>query len=251
MTPFPTLDAEAPTHRVHPLRLGTVDVPESAVHGGAGPEPYTVPLLALLVLTPSGRPVLVDNGFDADVIPRIPTGHTLEPDALERALAGHGFGIADVEVVVNTHLHADHAGMNKVFTNARIHVQAEEYAYAQDPPEGHGYAYRPRSAFHGIEPGRFDLASGHVELEPGLWLLHTPGHTPGHQAVAVHTRSGWLIFTGDACDDQAVWEGRATPGIVDDAPEFAASLAAMRSCGAEPIFPHDLAWSERHLRAAY
>lgn len=251
MNPFPTLGSDTDVHAVYPLVLGTVDVPRRVVHAGESDDFWTVPLIATLIVTPSGEPILVDNGFDADVIPRIPTPHALTPGALAGALGDHGLGYADVRTVVNTHLHADHAGMNKAFDRAEIYIQESEYAYATAATGVDSHGYRPRSAFSEVPQERFRFVTGHHELRPGLWLLHTPGHTPGHHAVAVHSAAGWLLLTGDACDDRPIWDGAARPGIVRDEGQFDASLAAMRDSGCVPLFPHDLAFTRDELRPAY
>lgn len=245
------LDRDAPVNRVYPLNLGTVDVPRSVVHSGTDEIGWTVPLIAYLILQPDGGPILVDNGFDVDVIPRIPTVHTLRPEALAESLAVHGLGFADFRTVVNTHLHADHAGMNKAFDGAEIVVQRAEYAYATSATGEASHGYRPRSAFSDVPESRFRLVDGDIELAPGIMLVHTPGHTPGHQAVAVRVQDGWVMLTGDACDDEQIWSGRQLPGIVENPDAFRASLARMHQSGAIPLWPHDLEFSRLRMLAEY
>jgi glyoxylase-like metal-dependent hydrolase (beta-lactamase superfamily II) len=238
-------------NQLHPLRLGTVDVSRSVVHAGMPSDPWTVPLIAFLAIAPDGTPILIDNGFDADVMPRIPTRHTLVPDALRNALRKHGFEYEDVTTVINSHLHADHAGMNKVFTEAEIVVQTTELRFARTAVGDESHAYRPRSAFSEVPPDRFRFVDGDAEISPGIVIVHTPGHTPGHQAVAVHTSSGWTLLTGDACDDQDIWEGRQRPGIVKDSAAFNASLTRMRSLDCIPLWPHDLRFSQDDMETSY
>jgi N-acyl homoserine lactone hydrolase len=248
---FPNLPDDSPELSLYPIPLGSLDIPERQLHEGGADTPVTVPLMTALVMRPDGRAALIDNGLDDDVLPRLKFRHAIPADALKTGLAAHGLSFDDVDVVINTHLHCDHAGMNRVFTRARIVVQRAEYAFAHDAPEGHSYAYRPRSSYWGIPVERFDLVVGHREVFPGLHVVHTPGHTPGHQSVAVNTKSGWLIYTGDACDDSAIWERRQYPGIVFDRAEFDASLKALRNSGCTPVFPHDPEFNATRLAAAY
>jgi glyoxylase-like metal-dependent hydrolase (beta-lactamase superfamily II) len=248
---FPDLPDGAPELSLYPIHLGSLDVPERQLREGGADTPVTVPLMAALVKRPDGRAALIDNGMDDDVLTRLKVRHAIPAGALKTGLAMHDLNFDDIDVVINTHLHCDHAGMNKVFTRARIVAQRAEYAFAHDAPGDHAYAYRPRSSYWDIPADRFDLVAGHCEVFPGLHVVHTPGHTPGHQSVAVNTKSGWLIYTGDACDDTAIWERRHYPGILFDRAEFDASLEALRSSGCTPVFPHDPEFNAMRLAPVY
>jgi N-acyl homoserine lactone hydrolase len=124
--------------------------------------------------------VLVDTGM-IDVRPEVedmsPTPH---PENIPR----------DVVCVINTHLHFDHCGGNRLFPGVPIHVQARELADA-------------RSLVYTIpEWVDFDGATyveheGEAEPLPGIRLLPAPGHSDGHQVVVVDTGDGPVVLGGD------------------------------------------------------
>ena len=136
--------------------------------------------------------VLVDTGL-IDSRPEIedmsPTPH---PERIPR----------DVACVINTHLHFDHCGGNRLFPGVPIHVQARELADARSLD---GYTIRDWVDFDGATYVEHD---GEVELLPGIRLLPAPGHSDGHQAVVVETEAGTNVIGGDV----GVWFGELESG---------------------------------------
>ena len=126
---------------------------------------------------------------------------------LEDALAALGHVPADVRLVINTHLHFDHAGGNTfvdgagrvapTFPNARYVVQAGEYHYATHTNERTAASYFARNFVPVREAGRLDLVDGERELAPGIRLLPTPGHVPHHQSVLLESDGEQALFAGD------------------------------------------------------
>ena len=53
----------------------------------------------------------------------------------------------------------------------------------------------------------YELVDGEIEVAPGLRLIPTPGHTPGHQSLAVATSEGTVVFAGQAVRSSAEWGG--------------------------------------------
>ena len=94
-------------------------------------------------------------------------------------------------VVINTHLHFDHCGGNRLFPGLPIHVQARELedARAQDD-----YTIREWVDFPGATYAEHD---GRRRSCPGVRLLPAPGHTAGHQIVVVETDEGPVVLGGD------------------------------------------------------
>jgi len=90
------------------------------------------------------------------------------------ALASIGARVTDIDVIANCHLHADHAGGNHHFPNVRVVVQRAELEAARQPdftfPE---YTF----AYPGVQ---VDEVEGETNVAPGMRLVPTPGHTPGH-----------------------------------------------------------------------
>lgn len=164
----------------------------------------------LLVEAP-GELVLVDNGAGNKEADRFRDIYGLEnegsPTRLEDALRQAGQSPDDVTIVVNTHLHFDHAGGNTyrdeagevrlAFPRARYVVQRGEWEYSRQRNERIQASYLK----HNIEPversGRFEFVEGELEVLPGLRLLPTPGHTPHHQSVLLESEGERACFLAD------------------------------------------------------
>jgi glyoxylase-like metal-dependent hydrolase (beta-lactamase superfamily II) len=136
-----------------------------------------------------------------------PASHPTAPDRLHAAIAAAGFSPGDVSVVVNTHLHFDHAGGNTVrdgegevrlaFPRARYVVQRGEWDYAHATNERTRASYIPANYDPVQAAGRFDLLPGPAEVVPGISTLLTPGHTPFHQSVLIRSGGETACFVGD------------------------------------------------------
>jgi N-acyl homoserine lactone hydrolase len=99
--------------------------------------------------------------------------------------------VSRVAVVVNTHLHFDHCGGNRLFPGMPIHVQARELEDARTQDD---YTIREWVDFRGATYAEHD---GEVEILPGVRLVPAPGHTAGHQIVVVETEEGRIVLGGD------------------------------------------------------
>lgn len=114
------------------------------------------------------------------------------------ALASVGAKVGSIDVIANCHLHADHAGGNYHFPNVPVLVQRVELEAARQPD----YTF-PQYAFD--YPGaRLQVIDGEVEVAPGLRLVPTPGHTPGHQSLLIDTDAGRWLLAGQAAN--TTWE---------------------------------------------
>ncbi len=129
------------------------------------------------------------------------------PTQLESALAGAGFSAADVELVVNSHLHFDHAGGNTrrgedggtmlSFPNARYVARRGEWEWAHHTNERTAASYFAHNYDPVMAAGRLDLVDDDRELLPGLSLRWTPGHTPHHQGILVESAGQRLFYLAD------------------------------------------------------
>ncbi|HEX7123126.1 MAG TPA: MBL fold metallo-hydrolase, partial [Gemmatimonadaceae bacterium] len=118
-----------------------------------------------------------------------PNGRTM----LEAALASLGYTTDDVSLMIDTHLHFDHAGGNTwidadrvvrpTFARARYVVQEGELDWATHTNERTAASYFPRNWEPVREAGQLELVRGETEICPGIRLIPTPGHTPHHQSV--------------------------------------------------------------------
>jgi glyoxylase-like metal-dependent hydrolase (beta-lactamase superfamily II) len=133
--------------------------------------------------------------------------------ALEDAIAAAGHRLSDVALVINTHLHFDHAGgdtyvdaagmVRASFPKARYVVQKGEHHWATHTNERTGASYFDRNWEPIREAGRFDLIEGEREIVPGISVIMTPGHVPFHQSVLVDGGSEIACFLGDVCPTSA------------------------------------------------
>jgi glyoxylase-like metal-dependent hydrolase (beta-lactamase superfamily II) len=164
----------------------------------------------LLVETP-GALVLIDNGAGNKEDEKFRDIYGLEnagsPTQLEDALRAAGFAPDEVDVVVDTHLHFDHAGGNTLrdadgavklsFPRAKYYVQKGEWEYAHWDNERIRASYLPDNFDPVMQAGRFELVEGEREIVPGVSVLPTPGHTPHHQSVLVRSAGETACFLGD------------------------------------------------------
>lgn len=129
---------------------------------------------------------------------------------LEAALAQLGHAPADVSIVINTHLHFDHAGGNTyvneagavlpAFPRARYLVQRGELHYATHTNERTAASYFAPNWAPLEASGQLHLLDGDTEVLPGVRVVASPGHVPYHQSVLVDGGEGALAcFLGDVC----------------------------------------------------
>ncbi|MFH8217607.1 MBL fold metallo-hydrolase [Streptomyces sp. NPDC018057] len=172
--------------------------------------------------TLGGLRILVDTGIGNGKERANPAWHDLDTDYL-RALTAAGFPPASVDLVILTHLHADHVGWNTrkadgewipTFPRARYLTSRTEREFwaGYDMEEARAQMFRD-SVLPVEEAGLLDLvdipADG-VDVVPGLRLLPTPGHTPGHIAVELTGRGRTALITGDCVHHPVQF---AHPGI--------------------------------------
>jgi glyoxylase-like metal-dependent hydrolase (beta-lactamase superfamily II) len=173
-------------------------------------------LRCLLVETPDAL-VLIDNGVGNKEDPKFHDIYGIEnagsPTRLEDAIRAAGFEPGDITIMIDTHLHFDHAGGNTFrdeagqvrlsFPNARYYVQKGEFEWAHSKNERVRASYLP----HNFDPvhaaGKLELLEGDREIIPGVSVLVTPGHTPHHQSVLLHSEDQSAIFLADVMPTSA------------------------------------------------
>lgn len=132
---------------------------------------------------------------------------------LDAALAAAGYAAADVQVVINSHLHFDHAGGNTAlaadgaivpsFPNARYLVHAGEFEYATHTNERTAASYFPRNWDALKASGQLELVASGAELVAGIQMRPTPGHTPTHQSIVIESEGETAVFLADVCPTSA------------------------------------------------
>lgn len=165
------------------------------------------PVGCYLAQTNDGKNVLIDSGLpreneEADDQPPMWGKNVVEQ------LAEIGLGPEDIDTVVCTHYDRDHIGYHSKFTNAEFVVQRKHHEAAL-----HGLERFARSRVHWDLSGRkYRLIDGDVELFPGLQVVETSGHVPGHQSVLIHLpQTGAVLLAIDAVTRKEFWrEDRKT-----------------------------------------
>ncbi|WP_227272435.1 N-acyl homoserine lactonase family protein [Roseobacter weihaiensis] len=163
--------------------------------------------------------ILVDTGYDQSEAQARGRPIRLDPGA---ALRPFGLQPADIDHIIVTHLHYDHAGGLHLFPNARLHMQAAEMAYATGPCMCHDTLRMPFTAGHICEAvqrlysGKVTFYDGEAQLSEGLTVHCIGGHSRGLQAVRVQTQAGWLVLASDAAHFyENVFERKPFPIVVD------------------------------------
>ncbi len=147
---------------------------------------------AYLIRSPAGM-VLFDTGMatgPADVEEQF---GPIWRRPFRDALASAGVRVADITTIANCHLHLDHCGNNPLFPRVPIFVQRQEL----DALPTLRYVMPGLIDFEGA---RLEIHSGEADLAPGLTIIPTPGHTPGHQSLLVETSAGRVLLAGQAMD---------------------------------------------------
>lgn len=168
----------------------------------------------LLIEHPSGL-VLIDTGAGNKEDEKFKNIYGIENEgangltSLEDGLAQLGVRPGDVGVVINTHLHFDHAGGNtfigesgKVepsFPKARYIVKRGEYDYAMHPNERTAASYFERNFLPVVRDSQFEFVVREKEIVKGIRVVPTPGHTPFHQSVLIESEGERAFFLADMC----------------------------------------------------
>ncbi|NLV17144.1 MAG: N-acyl homoserine lactonase family protein [Syntrophomonadaceae bacterium] len=144
--------------------------------------PLVGPALVFLIEGGAER-ILVDAGVGG-------------PEALIRALAAKGLKPKDIDTVIITHLHFDHADNVGLFPHARFILQKKEWEYARSPLPIQRSLYDPNTIAE-LEMLNLVLVEDGFSVVPGVQVILVPGHTQGQQAVVVNTGAGPYVIAGD------------------------------------------------------
>lgn len=215
------------------FRTGAVDIARSVfapwLAGAAREEKRRTPVWSALLRTPEGN-VLFDTGLHPVHVARpdatfgSASGLEVvmeEEDAVVKRLATLGVRPDDIAIVVNSHLHFDHAGNNGAFPKATFIVQADHLAFAKGKPNFPG-------VYWDIPELSYLPVSGRSTVARGIAVVPTPGHAPGHQSLVVDlAETGRVVLTGDAAFTRENLERGEIPAMDESA--ATESLALIRS----------------------
>lgn len=163
-------------------------------------------------------------------------------DAVDRILAREGLAIQDLDALISTHWHFDHAGGNRQFWGKPVLVHPDEVEAARSEDDLPPWVDLSLD-FRPVRDG------GHPM--PGVTILHSPGHTPGHLSLLLEPAGERpLLLTIDAAYTARNWK-EDIPGAMVDTAQGMHSVARLkeiaRSQGAAVFFGHDAAQAEEEF----
>jgi len=202
---------------LHALQNGFMGFERAGLfYGEFSAERVQIPIPCWLVRA-SDAVLLFDTGLSPRAIPGLmrndPMARFTEEDLLVHRLEALGLLPDDVDLVVLSHLHYDHAGGAQLFPGSELIVQKDEYGFAHYPASiFESFYYRKN---FDLPDARWRLLDGDAELVPGVTALRTDGHTPGHQSLLVELPdTGPVVLAGDCCYWQEHIDAERVPGVV-------------------------------------
>jgi glyoxylase-like metal-dependent hydrolase (beta-lactamase superfamily II) len=160
------------------------------------------------LLVKGERLMIVDAGAGEKMGTRLEEIYGFDrTERLDASLSAAGVGRGDIEIVLATHLHFDHAGgftardasgaIGPAFPKARYMINAGEWEDATHPHERNRASYFDENYVPLREAGVVDFMDGDGEVMPGVRVRRTGGHTRWHQIVYLESGGRTAVFTAD------------------------------------------------------
>jgi glyoxylase-like metal-dependent hydrolase (beta-lactamase superfamily II) len=161
-----------------------------------------------LLIRSEGKTILVDTGYGHKLSQKECQNAGLErPEGdLLAALLRLGVKAEDIDIVINTHLHADHCGGNTMwqndalvptFPNAKYLIQRLEWADALLPNERTRATYLPENYQPLPETDQLEIINGDTRVTGEVRTAVAQGHTRAHQVVILESRGETALFVAD------------------------------------------------------
>lgn len=223
-----------------------------------------VPMIFSLLQSSGGERVLVDTGFASGASMTGPGFKDFVRS--DEILARHGIAAKDIDTLVLTHLHFDHAGNLDAFPNARIFVQLYEYESWKKVLGRYGaggvtkdrwvFSSLDENNFHALDraiaDGRVTFLDGDHQLRDGVSCrLARDTHSFGIQWLEVATSGGTFALAGDVCYSYFCAERMWPPGYLQGNPwNMMDEIERIRKVAGDDLarlLPgHDIAIFDRH-----
>jgi len=175
--------------------------------GGLGPDGRLELCFQSYVVRTPHHVILLDSCIGNDKHrPTRPEWHMKSDDRFMRGLAAAGVTVEDIDYVMCSHMHADHVGWNTrldngrwvpTFPNARYVFSQQEFDHWQAVNANTQVFAFQDSVLPVIAAGKADLVAGDHAIGDHVRLISTPGHTPGHVAVALGKGRDEAVASGD------------------------------------------------------
>ena len=250
--------------KIHILHTGKVRVDEALPFGGAvkslNPIAYTgigrsnkhqiwVPVSCYLIEHPKGN-VLIDTGWHTNMRGNqrkhlgllhylINKGDLPEGKAIHEQLAELGFQPEDLDYVVLSHLHSDHAdGLKHVKNAKKIIVSKDEWIGAKEDPKRY-----VSHMWEGVNVQTFDFESSNIGPKKrsfdlfgdgSVLFVHTPGHSVGLASTIIRNESQFVLLTSDVGYATKSWEQMIMPGVRVNKQDVMESLKWVKQIASDP-----------------
>jgi glyoxylase-like metal-dependent hydrolase (beta-lactamase superfamily II) len=152
--------------------------------------------------------ILVETGL-GDKRDARPRGHMNVPavtESLPEVLARRGVDPESIDIVINSHLHWDHASGNTILHGARVlpaFPRARYLASRGEWEHAHEHHARDRVSYIDadydplVESGQMTLVDGDHEVVPGVWMRRAPGHNRDMMVITAESRGQTFCFLSD------------------------------------------------------
>ncbi len=153
--------------------------------------------------------------------------------SLTEQLATIGLKPADIDRIAISHTHGDHIGNVGLFPQATLIMQRAEYRWIHSPDGPNDNVNQLMALARKLmgTPANLDLVEGDTDVygDGSVFLIATPGHTPGHQSLLVHLRrSGFIILSGDVAHLEQNFRRDIVPTLNTDKEQSVASMNRVR-----------------------
>ena len=192
---------DLPIYELYAIRYAARDAVRSEHFIGGDPHDGPMPMDYFVWLARSdAHVVLIDTGFTSEMALKRKRVFIKCPI---RTIADFGISADQVDDVILTHLHYDHSGNFDRFPNAKFHLQEQELQYAtgrymQYPQLQHAFELEDICGIIRLNYAKkVSFYDGDDQVNQGVRLHRTGGHSAGLQFVSIHTKRGWVVIASD------------------------------------------------------